>query len=46
MSRLKIESEFSNLEPVLLRELDRDVSEAKYHTGIASVVQFIGRKKS
>lgn len=44
MSMDKIRAEFPNLEPVLLQELDRDVNEGKYHTGIASVVQFIGRK--
>lgn len=46
MTRAKIESEFPNLEPVLLRELEREVSEGIYHTGIASFVQFIGKKKA
>ena len=44
MTRAKIENEFPNLEPVLLCELERKVCEGIYHTGIASVVQFIGRK--
>lgn len=46
MSRAKIEQEFPNLEPILLHELERDVSEGIHHTGVASVVQFIGRKAS
>ena len=43
MSVEKLEREFPNLEPVLLREVEREVSEGAGHTGIASVVQFIGR---
>jgi len=46
MSRAKIEREFANYEPILLRELERDVCEGISHTGLASVVQFIGRKPS
>ena len=46
MTRAKIEGEFPNCEPILLRELEREVSEGTYHTGVASVVQFIGRKKA
>jgi SAM-dependent methyltransferase len=45
MTKAKIEREFPNCEPVLLRELEREVREGTYHTGMASVVQFIGRKK-
>jgi hypothetical protein len=45
MTRLKIENEFPNVEPIILRELEREVSEGTYHTGTASVVQFIGRKR-
>lgn len=41
----KIHREFPKLEPVLLREIDREVSEGEGHTGMASVVQFIARKK-
>ena len=44
MTVSKIEREFPNLEPILLREIDREVCEGKHHTGMASVVQFIGRK--
>lgn len=42
----KLHREFPNFEPVLLREVERDVSEGEGHTGIASVVQFIGRIKT
>lgn len=44
MTVSKIEREFPNLEPILLHETEREVCEGKYHTGVASVVQFIGRK--
>ncbi|MDO5653749.1 MAG: class I SAM-dependent methyltransferase [Brachymonas sp.] len=40
----KIRAEFPNLEPVLLHETERDVREGEGHTGLASVIQFIGRK--
>lgn len=46
MSRAKLESEFPNLEPILLREIEREVNEGRFHTGTASVVQFIGRKRA
>jgi SAM-dependent methyltransferase len=45
MSVAKIERELPNLEPILLRELEREVREGRYHTGVASVVQFIGRRE-
>lgn len=35
---------FAGLEPVLLQELTREVHEGRLYTGLASVVQFIGRK--
>jgi len=41
----KLQQKFLNLEPVLLREVEREVSEGAGHSGMASVVQFIGRKK-
>ena len=44
MSKAKIEQEFPNLEPVLIQEIEREVCEGTYHTGMASVVQFIGKK--
>ena len=45
MTCAKIEHEFPTLEPILLQEVTRDVVEGKFHTGLASVVQFIGRKR-
>jgi cyclopropane fatty-acyl-phospholipid synthase-like methyltransferase len=42
----KLKHEFPNLEPILLREIERDVSEGEGHSGLASVVQFIARKKA
>ncbi|MEJ7138346.1 SAM-dependent methyltransferase [Amphibiibacter pelophylacis] len=35
---------FPGLEPLLLQETERDVTEGRLHTGVASVVQFVGRK--
>jgi len=46
MTVAKIRREFPDLEPILLREVERYVSEGEGHTGMASVVQFIGRKKA
>ena len=46
MTVAKIESEFPNCDPLVLRELERTVCEGLYHTGDASVLQFVGRKKS
>ena len=46
LARLRqLNREFVNLDTVLLREVEREVSEGQSHTGIASVVQFIARKK-
>ncbi len=45
MSEVKIRRELPNLEPILLREIERDVREGTHHTGLAAVVQFIGRRK-
>lgn len=46
MTADKIRREFQNFEPILLREVEREVSEGEGHTGMASVVQFIARKKA
>lgn len=43
MTRAKITTELPHLEPMLLRETEREVREGTGHTGMASVVQFIGR---
>jgi len=39
----KIRREFPTLEPIVLREVERNVAEGEAHTGMASVVQFVGR---
>ncbi len=45
MSVEKLRSEFPNLEPLLAREIEREVHEGEGHTGLASVVQYIARKR-
>ncbi|MEO7085794.1 MAG: methyltransferase domain-containing protein [Gemmatimonadaceae bacterium] len=44
MTAAKIRSEFPNLQPLLLQEVQREVREGKGHTGLAAVVQFIGKR--
>jgi protein-L-isoaspartate O-methyltransferase len=44
MSEAKIETGFANLDTLFLRDTRRQVVEGLYHTGLADVVQFIGRK--
>lgn len=46
MTTDKLRREFPNLEPILLREVERDVVEGGCHSGIGFVVQFIARKKA
>lgn len=46
MSIEKLRAEFPNLTPILARELEREVREGQGHSGLASVVQFIARKKA
>lgn len=46
MSRVDLENEFPNCELILCQEIEREVIEGKFHTGLASVVQFIARKKA
>jgi SAM-dependent methyltransferase len=45
VSLATLTEELAGLEFVLARELDRDVREGAYHTGVASVVQLIGLRK-
>ena len=45
MTGADIEKEFPNCEVVLCQEIEREVVEGEFHTGLASVVQFIGRRK-
>jgi hypothetical protein len=44
MSRVELEREFSNCEVLVSREIERDVIEGEFHTGQASVVQFLAKK--
>jgi SAM-dependent methyltransferase len=44
MSLDRLKEEFPSLEWVLAEERERDVREGSFHTGTASVVQFIGRR--
>ena len=46
MTLAKIEREFESCETLLLRETEREIHEGRFHTGLASVVQFIGRKRA
>jgi SAM-dependent methyltransferase len=41
----KLRREFPNLEPIILREVERNIAEGGAHSGMGSVVQFIARKK-
>ena len=42
----KLRQELPSLKPILAREIEREVSEGKGHTGMASVVQYIARKEA
>lgn len=41
-----IVSEFPNCDVILCREIEREVVEGEFHTGLASVIQFIAKKKT
>jgi len=41
-----IVNEFPNCEVVLCQEIEREVVEGEFHTGLAAVVQFIARKNT
>jgi SAM-dependent methyltransferase len=41
----ELEQQFPNCEPILAQEIEREVIEGTFHTGLAYVVQFIARKK-
>lgn len=45
MSRDDLENAFPNCETILLQEIEREVVEGTFHTGLAHVVQFIARKR-
>ena len=44
MTLKELEQELDGLEIILGQELERDVVEGLYHTGLGAVVQVIGRK--
>ena len=46
MSVEKLRKEFPSLQVLLLREIEREVSEGEGHTGMASVIQYIGRNEA
>lgn len=46
MASADLERSFPGCEVILSREVDREVIEGKFHSGVASVVQFIARKKA
>ena len=46
MARLDLEEAFPNCEVILSQEIEREVSEGRFHIGLASVVQFIAKKKA
>ena len=44
MTAEDIQKEFPNCQAILCHEIEREVMEGEFHTGLASVVQFIGKK--
>ncbi|MEL6780559.1 MAG: class I SAM-dependent methyltransferase [Cyanobacteria bacterium J06597_16] len=46
MTVAKLRQELPSLQPILAREIEREVSEGKGHTGMASVIQYIARKET
>ncbi|MFI4874464.1 MAG: class I SAM-dependent methyltransferase [Blastopirellula sp. JB062] len=42
----KIEQHLAELDTILLHETEREVIEGKYHTGMACVIQYVGKKRS
>ena len=45
MTAADVRNEFPNCEAILCQEIEREVVEGEFHTGLASVVQFIGQKR-
>ena len=45
MDLAELKQQFPNCEPILAQEIEREVIEGEFHTGLACVVQFIARKK-
>ena len=46
MTVVDIQKEFPDCEVILCHEIEREVVEGEFHTGLASVVQYIGKKKN
>ena len=46
MTAADIQKEFPNCDAMVCHEIEREVVEGEFHTGLALVVQFIGKKKS
>ena len=44
MTAEDIQKEFPNCQAILCHEIEREIVEGEFHTGLASVVQFIGKK--
>ena len=45
MDLAELEQQFPDCEPIVAQEIEREVIEGSFHTGLACVVQFIARKK-
>ena len=45
MSCADLEGVFANCEVILSQQIEREVVEGTFHTGVASVVQFLGRNR-
>ena len=46
MARLDLEDAFPNCDVILSQEIEREVNEGRFHTVLASVVQFIAKRKA
>ncbi len=46
MTLKKLRRELPNFEPIITREIERQLDEGKGHTGLSSVVQFVARKNA
>lgn len=46
LTAAQVADELAVLDTVLLEEVERDVLEGRYHSGVASVVRFVGRKSA
>jgi hypothetical protein len=44
MSEAGLREELAGLDVVRVAEIEREISEGKYHQGLSAVVQYVGRK--